>query len=232
MLVNSSVSHAVLPVFAFPPFGLSGVVYSALLNHPAQLAALGDAVNQAPYKAAPKAPVLGLKPRNTQVPSGAAIGVPQQPGEVQIGATLGIVIGHTACRLRLDEALRHVAGYLVAADLSLPLESHYRPAARSRARDGFCPLGLQVQAAAAVANPDALAVTVQVDGHTVHRSSTAGRVRSVAQLLVDVTEFMTLSPGDVLLLGAAHDMPCARIGQAVHIAIEGVGTLDFSLVAA
>ena len=51
--------------FDVPPYRLSGVVYGALLNHAPQLAALGDAMTQPPYKAAPRAPVLAVKPRNT-----------------------------------------------------------------------------------------------------------------------------------------------------------------------
>lgn len=216
--------------FAFAPFRLSGTVYTALLNHPDQLAALGEAVNQAPYKAAPSAPVLAVKPRNTLAAEGAAIALPAEPGDVLLGATLGIVVGRTACRLTMADAMQHVAGYLVAADLGLPLSSHYRPAVRARARDGFCPLGAAVPASC-IADPDNLPVIVRVDGQQRHRGSTAGRIRGVAQLLVDVTEFMTLAPGDVLLLGAAHDMPTARIGQAVTIELAGVGQLSFSLVA-
>ena len=45
------------------PWRLSGVVYGTLLNDPATLAELGDAVHAAPYKAPPRAPVLYLKPR-------------------------------------------------------------------------------------------------------------------------------------------------------------------------
>ena len=225
-----------LPSPACAPCRLSGVVYAALLNHPAEISALGEAVHQAPYKAPPRAPVLGVKPRNTLVGVGARIAVPAAPGQVQIGATLGIVIGRTACRLSLTDALQHVAGWLVAADLSLApatpgRQTHYRPAVRARARDGFCPLGQHVRPAAAITNPDDLVVQVWADGALQHQGSTAGRVRGVAQLLVDVTEFMTLSPGDVLLLGGEHGMPVASIGQTVQIDIAGVDRLVFTLVA-
>ena len=62
-----------LPEIDFPvaPHRLSGVVYGCLLNHRPALAALGDAVNAAPYKAGPKAPVLYVKPRNTLAGDGA-----------------------------------------------------------------------------------------------------------------------------------------------------------------
>lgn len=219
----------------FAPWRLTGTVYGALLNHAPELAALGDAAQQPPYKAPPRAPVLQVKPRNTLVGEGARVAVPADAAgaddSLEIGATLAIVVGRTACRLREADALAHVAGYTLACDLRVPHASHYRPAVRYRARDGFCPIAAHGVPRAAVADPDALRLTVQVDGATVHATDTAGRVRNVARLLADVTEFMTLQPGDVLLLGASHGAPRARAGQRVRIALEGIATLGFELVA-
>ena len=79
------------------PWRLSGAVYGTLLNHRPALAALGDAVNAAPYKAAPVAPVLYQKPRNTLAGDGAQVVVPAGEAELELGAALGIVIGRTAC---------------------------------------------------------------------------------------------------------------------------------------
>ena len=47
------------------PFRLSGRVYGTLVNHRSALELIGDAITAAPYKAAPQAPVLYVKPRNT-----------------------------------------------------------------------------------------------------------------------------------------------------------------------
>lgn len=217
--------------FDVPPFRLSGVVVGALLNDPAQLAALGDALHQPPHKAPPRAPVLEVKPRHTLAGDGAAVVVPAGQSALEVGASLAIVIGRTACRVPVPEARSRVAGYLIAADFSLPLTTHYRPAASSKARDGFCPLGPAVVPASRVSDPDDLPIEVRVDGEPVHRHRTAGRVRGVAQLIADVSEFMTLNAGDVLLLGRAHGAPLARAGQSVEIAIAGLGSLRCTLAA-
>lgn len=213
------------------PWRLSGVVCSALLNDPRQLAALGDAVHQPPHKAPPQHPVLAMRPRNTLAGEGDAIAVPVDPGLVRTGACLGVVIGAACSRVPVARALDHVAGYLVANDLSLPISSHYRPNARLMARDGFCPLGAAVAPAAAIADPDALAVRLLIDGRTAWQGSTAGRTRGVARLVSDVSDFMTLQPGDVLLLGIDADAPTARIGQAMTVEIDGIGRLHNTLVA-
>lgn len=217
--------------FDVPPYRLSGAVYGALLNDPAQLRALGDAVHKPPYGAPPQAPVLEVKPRHTLAGDGDDIAVPGGAGGVEVGASLGIVLGRVACRLSPAHALQAVAGYTIAGDLGLPLASHYRPSVRLKARDGFCPLGPRVVPAAEVPNPDALAFELSIDGEVVQRGSTAGRVRDVARLLADVTEFMTLQPGDVLLLGRPHATPLARAGQSVAIAFAGLGRLQVRLVA-
>ena len=220
------------PCFAFAPYRLSGVVYGVLLNDAVEVAALGDALHQPPYKAPPQAPVLQLKPRNTVAGEGDSIVVPVGVDALSIGATLGIVIGRTACRVAVAQALDFISGYTLVNDVSVPVPNHYRPSVRLRARDGFCPIGSMVVPAREVADADALAVVVHIDGHVAQRSSTAGRIRPVAQLLADVTEFMTLRPGDLLLLGAAANAPLARAGQMVSIQIDGLGRLTNHLVAA
>lgn len=209
---------------------LSSTVYGTLLNHREALAALSDQVNVAPYKAPPKAPILYIKPRNTWAQSGDVVAVPSDVHTLQIGATLGLVIGRSACKVGVADALDHVAGYVVVNDISVPHDSFYRPSMRFKCRDGFCPIGAYVPRDA-VANPDALAVTVAINGVVVHHTDTGGRVRSVAQLLADVTEFMTLHPGDILSIGVAANAPLAHAGQRVSITIEGVGQLENVLVA-
>lgn len=209
----------------------NGTVIGTLLNHRDALAALGDAVNLPPYKAPPKAPVLYIKPRNTHIGHGGAIVVPAGVDALEMGATLGIVIGETICRASEADALNSVAGYIVCNDVSVPHDSYYRPSLRFKCRDTFLAIGPRIAGARQVADPDALSLSVMIDGAIVQRSSTAGVQRGVARLIAEVSEFMTLSPGDVLMLGVPAGAPRARAGQHVSITIEGVGTLTNHLVA-
>lgn len=207
-----------------------GTVYGTLLNHREALVALGDQVNVAPYKAPPKAPILYIKPRNTWAQSSDAVVVPSDAPELQMGATLGLVIGRVASKVSVADALNHVAGYVVLNDISVPHDSFYRPSMRFKCRDGFCPMGAYVPREA-VANPDALTMTVAIDGVVVQHTETSGRIRSVAQLLADVTEFMTLHPGDILSIGISANAPLAHAGQRVTVSIAGVGQIENTLVA-
>ena len=216
--------------FPFAPWRLSGVVYSALLNHPQHLSVLGEALHQAPYKAPPKAPVLALRPRNTLACDGAAVVLPQGCPVLQVSASLGIVIKRPACRVQVADAMAVVAGYTLCSDFSLPLTSHYRPAVKLMARDGFCVLGPQVMPTPQIADPDDLALELHFDGQPVWQGSTAGRTRGVARLIADVTEFMTLLPGDVMLLGSAPGAPPVRAGQRVTLHSPGLGELSNPLL--
>ncbi len=215
------------------PWRLSGTVVGALLNDRAEWAALGSAVDAPPYKGRAREPVLQVKPRNTLVGCGARVEVPSGVPALEVGATLAIVIGAAACHVTAGDALRHIAGYTLAADLRLPTEgpqAHYRPAVRQRARDGFCPIGPGVVPAAAIAAPDALVIEVAVDGKIVQHASTGERVRDVATLIAEVSAFMTLHPGDLLLLGAAAGAPRVAAGREVSLTLPPIGTLRFALV--
>jgi 5-oxopent-3-ene-1,2,5-tricarboxylate decarboxylase / 2-hydroxyhepta-2,4-diene-1,7-dioate isomerase len=209
-----------------PPYRLSGVVYGTLLNHHTGWQALGEAPTQPPYNAPPKAPVLYVKPYNTLALSGDPVSVPPGVAELEVGACLGLVIGRPACRLQQAHALDYVAGYLIVNDVSVPHRTYYRPSIRFRARDGFCPLGPRVVPRQALADPDDLTIRVFIDGELTQQATTAQSVRGVRRLLADVTEFMTLSPGDVLALGAAAPAPRVRAGQQARIEIDGLGWLQ------
>jgi 5-oxopent-3-ene-1,2,5-tricarboxylate decarboxylase/2-hydroxyhepta-2,4-diene-1,7-dioate isomerase len=212
------------------PYRLSGRVYGTLVNHRSALESLGSAASAAPYKALPAAPVLYIKPRNTLAQSGDAVVVPADTPELEVGACLGVVIGRTACALSEQTALDFVAGYLIVNDVSVPHSVFYRPSIRLKARDGFCPIGPRVVPAEAVPNPDDLKIDVFVDGERRQSASTKDLTRSVSRLLADVTDFMTLAPGDVLAVGAAAPAPRVRAGQSVVIEIERVGRLMTSFV--
>jgi 5-oxopent-3-ene-1,2,5-tricarboxylate decarboxylase/2-hydroxyhepta-2,4-diene-1,7-dioate isomerase len=205
-------------------------VYGSLLNFRDALDALGDAVHQPPYKAPPKAPILYIKPRNTISADGDPVVVPSGVDALEIGASLGLVIGRTACRVGEAQALEFVSGYVIVNDVSVPHDSYYRPSMRFKCRDGFCPIGTPV-ARDAVADPNALTLVVEIDGVEAQRAGTSGLVRPVERLIAEVSDFMTLHPGDVLMVGVPGGAPQARVGQRVCISIAGIGRLQNSLIA-
>jgi len=70
-----------------------------------------------------------------------------------------------------------------------------------------------------------------VDGVLRQACGTADLLRPARRLLADVTEFMTLAPGDVLAVGSAAPAPRVLPGQRVTIEIDHIGVLENSFVA-
>jgi 5-oxopent-3-ene-1,2,5-tricarboxylate decarboxylase/2-hydroxyhepta-2,4-diene-1,7-dioate isomerase len=158
--------------------------------------------------------------------------VPDNAAGVEVGASLGIVIGRTATRVSVERAADYIAGYTLIGDLSVPHTNVYRPNVRMRARDGFCVIGPVLVAARHVAAPDQLDIAVSLNGATPFTASTASSVRNVAQLLADVTDFMTLDAGDVLTLGVRDGSPVAHIGDTATLTIGNLPPLAVSFVGA
>ncbi len=211
---------------------ITGTVYGTLLNFKGALAALGDSVNAAPYQAPPVGPILYIKPANTLAAHGSLVELPPGQETLEIGAALGIVIGRRATRIDPAQAAAYIAGYTVVSDVSVPHASYYRPAVRHKCRDGYCPIGPWVMAREQVGNADALSMVVRINGEERQRNHTGNLLRPVAQLLADVTAFMSLEAGDVLLAGVPEGAPLARAGDRVEIEIEHVGRLRHGIKAA
>ena len=205
---------------------VGGTVYGVILNDTVSLQKIGT-LDEAPYQGAPKAPVLYIKPANTRVAGGATVTLPRGATTVEVGATLGLVIGSAAARLDAANALDAVCGVVLAADLSLPHASYYRPAIREKCFDGSLPISEVLP----LPDLSTLVLTTEIDGQIVDQRSFADLIRKPAQLLADVTEFMTLAQGEVLLVGVRYQAPQAGAGSQVRISAAGIGSLEFSIVA-
>ena len=206
-----------------------GTVYGVLMNYRGALAALDGRDEASPVP--PKAPVLFIKPANTWIGYGDAIPLPDDVESVEAGGALGIVIGKTACRLAAVDTLDFVAGYTIVNDVCEPHRSYERPATRQRCRDGFCAIGPWVLPKQALPSPDSVALRVRVNGELRAENTTANMIRSVAKLIAEVTEFVTLSAGDVLHTGAPENAPRIAAGDRVRIELDGIGALENRVVA-
>lgn len=211
-------------------YPVTGTVFGAALNYKGALESLGDAIHEKPYQAPPIAPILYIKPANTFNQYGGGIPMPEELSELEMGAALGVVIGKSATRVHVEEALDYVAGYTIVNDVSVPHESVYRPAVQHKSRDGFCPIGPWIVDKEAIEHPDDLAVRVYINGELRQENTTSNLIRSVARLISDVTDYMTLSAGDVLLVGIPENAPHAKLGDKVSIEIENIGRLENTIV--
>jgi 5-oxopent-3-ene-1,2,5-tricarboxylate decarboxylase / 2-hydroxyhepta-2,4-diene-1,7-dioate isomerase len=198
-----------------------GTVYGTLMNFRGELEALGAKMNEPPYKAPPKAPVLYVKPANTWSENGAAIALPARVAEVQVGATVAMVM----------KSAREVAGYVLMNDLAIPHDSFFRPPVKLNCLDGFLGIGERVRSRNEAGDPAVFKLEVRVNGELKQTVRFSQLVRSAEQLLADVSEFMTLAPGDMLMLGCDVGKPRAKVGDRIAISMPALGTLSNTLVA-
>lgn len=202
-----------------PAAGIAHTVYGVVLNHQSSLQAMSPLLGQPPYQAPPQAPVLYIKPANTWATDGAQVSLPRGAASVEIGATLALLIGAPAARLREEQALDHVAACQLVMDLSLPHESYYRPAIREKCFDGSCVFGPEHSAL-----PDwqTLSIQTKINDQQVDSWTTADLLRQPARLLAELTAFMSLNPGDRVLIGVKWKAPQAKPGDAVSVQAQGL----------
>ena len=200
------------------PWMPRGTVYGTLLNFRREWDLWSQRMTQDPHKAAPKAPVLYVKTANTFCPAGQDLQLQDGVSEVDIGASLGLVIG--------DDG--QVAGAALLNDWSVPHTSYYRPPVKFRCRDGFLGLPEQITPGK-VQNWATLQIAVRRNGELVQTVDLQDLMRAMLRLLADVGEFMTLQPGDVLMVGTDcltdGTRPRAKAGDRVEISASGFSTV-------
>ena len=202
-----------------PSWQPTGTVYGTLLNFRREWDLWSPRMTQDPHKAAPQAPVLYVKTANTFSPAGQDLLLQDGVTEVDIGATLGLVIGRDG----------QVAGAALLNDWSVPHTSYYRPPVKFRCRDGFLALPEQITPGQ-LQDWAALQLTVQRNGERVQTVDLRELVRDLPTLLADVGDFMTLQAGDVLMVGtdclADGTRPRAQVGDRVDISAPGFASVS------
>lgn len=204
-------------------------VIGVALNFRETINRLAPFFTASPYKNPPIAPVLYLKTPNTWMKPGQPIPCPVGVTHLRMAGTLGVVIARTACRVTPENAIHHVGAFTVVNDVSIPHESFYRPALRERCSDSFCSIGPHTPHLPSQTDFEIDVVVNNILRSTVHTSSL---VRPIPQLISDISEFMTLHPGDILLVGEPDTSPLCAPGDRVRIEIPGVGVIENKVVAA
>lgn len=144
------------------------------------------------------------------------------------------VIGRHARRVPRQRALPHVAGYMIANDLTLrdALRRTDVPGGidwlRAKNPPTFLPLGPLLVPASHVNDPMQLQIELQVNGRTMQQASTSDMLFDVARLVEYVSTISELRPGDLILTGSpagngAHHGVFLRPGDQLHGTITGLG---------
>lgn len=203
----------------------TGTLFGVALNYQGLVDQHLAQFHEAPYKQPPVKPVLFIKTPNTRNGHDQAVIYPSGIEHLQAGPALGVVLGKDASRVNEEQALDCIAGYTIVNEFSLPEDSYYRPAVKAKCRDGFCAIGPELVPRAQVSNPHELSLKLLVNGELRQENSTANFVRSIPQLISEISEFMTLHAGDVLITGTPEGRVDVLPGDRVEVQISGLGSL-------
>ncbi len=171
----------------------------------------------------PKEPGIFLKGANTLAEPGGVVEYPAWTENFHFEGELALVIGQRARDLKPDTALAAVLGYTCALDLTArDLQKTDLQWFRAKAADRFCPLGPWLETDL---NPTDLRVQTRINGETRQDGRTSHMIFDVVQILVYITRYVTLEPGDVVLTGTPEGVGPLSRGDTVEVEVEGVGVL-------
>ncbi|WP_148252838.1 fumarylacetoacetate hydrolase family protein [Aidingimonas lacisalsi] len=181
----------------------------------------------------PAAPVIFEKDPATVIGPTQAIVLPQGIGDVTYEAELAAVIGSSAHKVSVSEALAHVAGYAVFNDISAS-EMIRRDGYLERGKNQptFGPFGPYLATADEIDDPQALHVQLMGNDNVLQDSTTGQMLFNVAELISRLSAETTLSPGTVIATGtpagvaAMHTPPAwLRANMTLRASVGGLGTL-------
>jgi len=133
---------------------------------------------------------------------------------------LALVIGARCSKVARADALRHVAGYTIGLDITVrgPEFQCWR-----KSVDTYSVLGPWLVTADEVPDPDALDLSLSVNGELRQASNTRQLVLDVAGLIEMASAMYTLMPGDVIMTGTPAGVGPIKPGDTIRAAVQGVG---------
>lgn len=203
---------------------VQGNIFGIALNYKGLFNSLKAKFNEKPYVKEPIKPVLFIKTPNTRNASGNTV-VKQVEDTLQAGPAVGVVIGKSTNRVKKTDAQAYIAGYVVINELSLPEDSYYRPAIKAKCQDGFCVIGEAV-AQNLVADVQNLELRVFVNGELKQTGNTSDWIRSPRQLIEEISEYMPLNEGDIIITGTPLGRVSLLDGDVVRVEIDQLGAVE------
>lgn len=212
-------------------------IFGIGLNYVEHVAESSRALDTA--KDLPKQPVIFSKPPTTVIGPGEPIEhnaalTRQLDWEVE----LAVIIGRRASRVSEDQALRQVFGYSLMIDMSARDNRRAGQWIYSKGQDSYAPFGPVIVTADEIPDPQALNLSLKVNGVTKQSSNTRYMLFKVATLISDISAGITLEPGDIIATGTPEGVGAGRSpqewvwpGDVIEATLEKIGALRHPVVA-
>jgi acylpyruvate hydrolase len=159
----------------------------------------------------PETPTFFAKFRNALAAPGAVVPLPAYSRKVDYEAEVAFVIGRRAKDVPEAEALSYVAGYTLLNDLSARDYQFMTPQwLPGKVFDGSAPLGPALVTADEAGPPDAIDISLTLNGETMQSASTSDLIHSIPALVAHLSMLMTLEPGDLVATGTPAGVGSVR----------------------
>jgi acylpyruvate hydrolase len=187
----------------------------------------------------PDYPAIFSKYANAIIGPDQPIVIPRVTDQVDYEGELAFVIGRRGRYIPPEQALAHVAGYMAFNDVSArDFQMRTSQWTIGKAFDGFAPTGPALVTADEIPHPHDLDLRVTIGGELLQSSNTRNLVFTVPDLVAQLSQVMTLEPGDIVATGTPAGVGFARTpprflrpGDLVEVEISGIGILRNPVVA-
>ena len=190
----------------------------------------------------PEHPVVFYKAETCIVGPNDNIMLPPDSTHTDWEVELGVVIGRTARYVDRKDALKHVAGYCIVNDVSEREYQMKRSAtqwSKGKGCDTFGPIGPWLVTTDELKDPQNLDMWLDVNGVRKQTGNTRTMIFGVADLVADLSKYMTLVPGDVITtgtppgvgMGMKPEPQYLKAGDVVTLGIAGLGAQTQKVVA-
>ncbi|WP_233809577.1 fumarylacetoacetate hydrolase family protein [Paraburkholderia sp. HP33-1] len=135
---------------------------------------------------------------------------------------LGVVIGMRASHVSEKDALSYVAGYAIALDMTIRgnEDRSFR-----KSVDSYSVLGPWLTTVDEIADPQALALSLSVNGSVRQQSNTSNMIMGIARQISWASSYYTLLPGDIIMTGTCEGVGRVVAGDVMQATIEGLGSI-------
>ncbi|WP_426936604.1 fumarylacetoacetate hydrolase family protein [Brevibacterium sp. LE-L] len=170
----------------------------------------------------PAQPSYFLKAASSVAGTGETIERPAGTSLLAFEGEVAIVIGTAARGITEADAWSHVAGVTASNDFGLyDMKTPDKGSnVRSKSRDGYTPLGPELIPAAEAA-PESLRIRTWVNGEVVQDDGTSAEqlIFSLPRIIADLSQHLTLEPGDVILTGTPAGSSVVAPGDTVEVEV-------------
>jgi 2-keto-4-pentenoate hydratase/2-oxohepta-3-ene-1,7-dioic acid hydratase in catechol pathway len=189
----------------------------------------------------PKNPIFFAKTVNTLVTDGNPIIYPkmlynnQEYNQVDYEVELAFILSQTSKNIQIKNVYEYIEGYSIFLDITarkmqISDRNINLPWYRSKNFDTFGPIGPRITPIADIEDPHNLNIQLKINGEVRQQSNTKYMIFKIPEILVFLSKFITLVPGDIVATGTPSGVGPIQPGDIVEASIEKIGKITHEVI--